>query len=985
MGKKQTLTSLPPGDYSTERVPVDQISFDGGKVVDELPPGDYSVERIPQFKVYGEKIAVQDNPDQLERTIDDLDKTAKGGGGISESGRELLRGILSDPSTTPEEAKDAIMTVQGYHPKQKDFEYNGAYYVKKENGKLKPVPLSYGERPPEGYDVARLFGSNESSKDDAWYTDLAKSVYNGALTAADGVFALAQQGNMLLTNDESDYLNRMRNVADYLKVNKNEELNKPLVNLEGVDEMSDLLDKDRYDISGGAIWGTLTSLTETLTAMAGGASGIRAVSPEIGKRAATFFGSYLTQLGDNLDKNKEIGLDARDAAALAGFQTSAMALLDAISPDADVVAGGGASAAKNKLYNKLASNLEVDELGKITKESFAKMAAELPETYVTTMAQAAKEFGKDVAIETVFEGGQEFVRRAAEQLWDKLSADDKAKFGTDVTSAESFGSYIENMLAGAIGGGPISALGARSKAKFENESSNIYSTLQKGPDAVEELKANLMAAKDQGKLSQDQFEKATFKVDAFNNYYQQAKELGGINDEKKKELLELSFNIDALKAETEISQEDLSKLDPIAKGVIENKKSLMRELQKQVNEIVAEHQVQVETKVPDSEIDKLAKIQEKKSGVKSLDELIKKFNPSQPSDAMSVQKQGARAKISDFDTDKFNSLSYKNPMEAKKIVQEHLKTAENNEMPVTIRSGQNGVLTMDIGNNKQVRLAQSVQKEGLPSFLKVENIPGNKIEVDVRGGDTNMNNPSMKEYYYDAPVFLKRLEIDQFDEEGNPVVDKDGKQLRKAVLPVYNKETGNFIGFQREHRRGESRYTPMEERQLTAITEANFNSDEIAPFLYKEDKGKYSPEMNDKKAKADKVQKAEPMAARPVLLEALEQAKRDLDAEMNSEFGSEENIQAIKNEIANIERQLSSNVKKTEPEVKQKEGKPRARQILNMSLPFIKDPEALQKNVPVDTSEFESAYNGEASAAKVQSKIRKKLAILEQLSKCVNT
>ena len=622
----------------------------------------------------------------------------------------------------------------------------------------------------------------------------------------------------------------------------------------------------------------------------------------------------------------------------------------------------------------------MDDLGKITKESFAKMASDLPETYVTTMSQMAKEFAKDVAIETTTEGGQEFVRRSAEQLWDKLSNDDKAKFGTDVTSPESFGAYMESLLAGAIGAGPLSAASARSKAKFENESRSVFETVKKGDAAVVELKENLKIARDAGKLSEQEFKNADFKVDAFNNYYQQAKDLEGLDDAKKKELLELSFNIDALKAETDFSNEDLDKLDPIAKGKINVKKDLIKELQKSVDQIVKENEVQVETIVPDSMVEQMAKAQEKAKGGKSLQDLINTYKPGASKDVVPTQKPKERAKISDFDTDGFNKLSYQNPMEAKKIVQEALKTTENNEMPVTIRSGQNGVLTLDIGDNKQVRLAQSVQVEGLPSFLRVENIGGNKIEVDNRGGDANLENPAMKEFYYDTPAVLKRVEIDQFDKEGNPVVDKDGKQMRKAVLPVYNKETGKFIGFQREHRRGESKYTPMEQEQLAQITESNFLTDEIAPFLYKEDKGKYSPDM----ARPKSAPKEKPSVARPVLLEALEQAKRDLEVEINSEFGNPENIQAIQNEIADIEEQLKPKIRKAAKEKQAPETKTKpAVKPVEASLPFIKDVKALQQTV---TTEQDSEFKGErVKAAKVQAAIRKKLGILEQLSKCVNS
>jgi hypothetical protein len=138
--------------------------------------------------------------------------------------------------------------------------------------------------------------------------------------------------------------------------------------------------------------------------------------------------------------------------------------------------------------------------------------------------------------------------------------------------------------------------------------------------------------------------------------------------------------------------------------------------------------------------------------------------------------------------------------------------------------------------------------------------------------------------------------------------------------------------------------------------------------------------MNQPKpAKAAKV-------ADPVLLQALEQAKRELDIEVASEFGNEENIQAIKAEIARIEGELQPKIKKAvkaEPAPKeQPKEKPKIKPV-EATLPFIKDVEALQKVIPTKAGgEFKGE---EVRVAKIQASIRKKLSILEQLSKCVNS
>ena len=98
-----------------------------------------------------------------EPILNEIVRTAKGGE-MGDNEKNILRDILTNPNTTPEQAKEAIQTVQGYHPKQKDNEYAKYYLQKDENGVLMPKPLAYGERPPEEYDVASAWKTNTRTR-----------------------------------------------------------------------------------------------------------------------------------------------------------------------------------------------------------------------------------------------------------------------------------------------------------------------------------------------------------------------------------------------------------------------------------------------------------------------------------------------------------------------------------------------------------------------------------------------------------------------------------------------------------------------------------------------------------------------------------------------------------------------------------------------------------------------------------------------------
>ena len=166
------------------------------KVVDVAPSSGYN--HIDDFdpKPKAEK--------NWEPILNEIVRTAKGGE-MGDNEKNILRDILTNPNTTPEQAKEAIQTVQGYHPKQKDNEYAKYYLQKDSNGVLMPKPLAYGERPPEGYDVASAWRSPKQAKDDAWYTDVAKTLVNGVLEGAKGAVALGQLGYNAIADEDSSF------------------------------------------------------------------------------------------------------------------------------------------------------------------------------------------------------------------------------------------------------------------------------------------------------------------------------------------------------------------------------------------------------------------------------------------------------------------------------------------------------------------------------------------------------------------------------------------------------------------------------------------------------------------------------------------------------------------------------------------------------------------------------------------------------------
>lgn len=841
---------------------------------------------------------VKDNPDQLENTLNDIVKTSRTK--ILDSEKDVLRDILKNPNTTPEQAKEAIQTMQGYHPK---FE-NGKtqYYLKQDNnGVLVPKPLAYGEKPPKGYNVPSVWGTRKEAEDDAWYTDMGKSLFNGVLGAVGGVADLAQLGTTTATGEESKALNSTGNVIDAFKFEKDPELNKPLYNTEGIEKWADVLDKERLDISPESLWGTLNMVGESATSFFTGAGaaaklgkGIAGVE-QLGKAgigASAFTGSFLTQLGDNIDNAKEAGLEGRDIVKFALPTTAIQASIDAAFGLEAKIFSSSFKKAEKELMKELGRSIEKDAAGQITKEGFKQLAKGTTVGYGELAKVGLKEIGKDAGREMFQEMGQDFTAKAAENLWDKLSDEDKGKFGTNALDAKSFGSYIQNGLAGLVGGVPMALASTDYKKKYDEQSINALEVVKGGDSKITETKANLALARDKGQITPQEYDNAVFKIDAYNNYWGQTKDLH-LSDAEKKETFELSFNIQGLQNEI---PKDVESLDPIAIAKINTKKELIKGLQKELDNILLKQEIQKETKAGQATVNKVAKDNglenEKKEGEEkkdlSLDELLKKIR-STKADKIDVEKT-PRRKMEEVDLDEWNDNNKTSSLQRKQILQEHLKDTPNNEIDATLQEGENGTMIAVLPDGKKINMAQSAENNTEPGkgdFMKRENLPATREEGVVvdRGGNTAVNEEGKPLFSYKEPVKIKRVEITAYDEKGKVMKDENGKPKKKAVLSVYNPANGGHIIFAREvDKKGfhykSSKYHPKEIEQLEAIRNANHIGEDIKPYVRGAE-----PQPAAKVAKVAKEPKAKPDAPKRPYVKPYQEDLSNIQLEKFGESG----------------------------------------------------------------------------------------------------
>jgi hypothetical protein len=770
---------------------------------------------------------------------------------VLDSEWDVLKDVLKDPRATKEQREKAILTIQGYDDKHDDN--NTMYYNKLEdNGVYVPTALAYGEKPPKGYKVASVWGNQKKANDDNALTDISKSIFNGVIGAAEGVIDVAQIGKTLVTGEESSYLNKLGNTAEALKFNKDEDLNKSIYDMNNIQNFSDLLDSKRFDVSPQALWGTLNGVVESFIGFYGGgkgastaikgvkgfSQGLKGAAKEViedgiiknrillskpEQISSILAGSFAIQVGDVYDSAKEAGLQGRDAAGVATLIGGALASIDAASGlDGKIMSSIFNNEKKNTLKSvikEVVKDLPKDKTGNITPEAMKELFARTTTSYAKIAKNGAKEVVKDVLQEGGQEAAQDFTQKAGEQLWDKLSAEDKAKFGSDAFSAESFGSYLNSFASGLVGGAPMSLVNEVIKSKHDEQSINAYERVKQGPEAIKALKADLTTALKNNDINQSEYEQANFKIDAYNKYNEETK---GVNlkPENEKKAFELSFQIQGLKTEIPTNENEISKLDPIARAKVESKQKQAKELQSELNDIIRQGEIKGEPIVPKKEEERIKKEKEKEIKVEetnsklSQEKEVEKAKTRQPD----IEGLGQEKVIT------YPKLENKPYWKDDKRTYEEIDTEEFNN-PSTDARTIHRVIRKEAYNKPNRKLFGNLTKR-LYSYVndKGDRMKGDVIEVTMEDGK-KIRVASSKQEFKDEndravrwdDIFRRyfRSERTQGNEEGlpvgiravdlnNPLNEDRGPDYKpgKIALKVFDARTGKFLSWAKETKTG---------------------------------------------------------------------------------------------------------------------------------------------------------------------------------------
>lgn len=773
----------------------------GGQSKTIIPPPDklLSAKRYNEEGVNSYNVISKENADDIIDAIPEMP-------GDTESKKGLLKDLVKRGGTK-EEISESILALQGKHPKQ-----DGGYkYYMDEKGVARP--LANSEKPPKGYDVASLFGSQKDAEDDNVVTSTAKHLWNGLVGAAEGVVSLPETIYGLSTGDESTIANTLKNSAQYLKFNTKSSEKEQLFDTKGMTQWTDILDPDRYTPSGDNIQGQILNGLESVISFAVGRGlGTAGKIGATGQKALTAMSAYNMSLNSMLDASDEAGLTGRDKYAFSAVASIPQAALEGFTGVGGLLTKN--AAAKTEMANLAriaAKNLERDAAGNITKESLEKLTKEMTVASASVAKKYAGQVASTVGEEALTETAQQFAEESSKQLYDKLKQD--PAFNADAFSAESLGKYVNAAIGGALGSiGPSMALNLQTKSieRDKAQKESVFDAVQKGDDAVKALKQNIYAEKANGGLTPQEADDAIIKVNAYKEYNDITTASGlRLDEEQKKESFDKTFQKQNIEQELE-AMGDPSKLNPLLQGQYKAKEKIADDLQKDINEIILKAQIKKETTVGKKTIKDIAKSEEKPK------EDVKQPVIPKGLTALADKYKKENKNFEDLSVEEYNDSKFI-ARDKHKATAKYLETLPDSRVEnatvvdrIFDEKKNNNVFEAEMADGKKIRFASSMKREDKNGRGNLMFIQPKSLMKQDKNGTWEIDEAKLK----NAPIGLKTY-----------TVNNDGRE--KKVIKIFstanNEDYGKFIGWAKETLQGKNDFTHKEINGEGGLIDIEYN------------------------------------------------------------------------------------------------------------------------------------------------------------------
>lgn len=511
----------------------------------------------------------------FDKTIDELpfwggettykfgDKEFSVSGMFSDGEKEKLKEFKRNPNISDDQFELAKATMG-----------SAAAYYFDDNGF--PRGLMPGQKPPKGKEIASIWGTQSEAEDDGLVTTAAKNIFSAIPGIIDNIADLAHLPYGLVTGKEADWYKEVKQTTESLRFKTSSESQKSILDTEGIDEMSDIFDSKRWNVSADNVVGTASSLVGTVIEfLAGGelaksvgiggkalakvaSSEAVGIGTKLASKTPYFVGGYMTNLGEALDAADEAGVKGKDKYTIAALVTLPVSAIEMVGGlEAKVMNNAIKQKEKSAMIKTLVKEFVKDNEGNLTKKGLKELydASKVASTSVFT--KMGKEFIETGAGEAGEEVLQNITQKASQQIYDNLFAEGKevgkGRYGTKITSPESVAEYINDAIGGLIGGAGGNLMNARSdfrKAKAELQSEQAFSTIKKGKDAIKDLKAEIQSYQKAGQITPEQTEMAFHKIDKYNEYFEAIKG-HDLTDEEKKRVSDLNWTGENLKVQME--------------------------------------------------------------------------------------------------------------------------------------------------------------------------------------------------------------------------------------------------------------------------------------------------------------------------------------------------------------------------------------------------------------------------------------------------
>lgn len=519
--------------------------------------------------------------------------------------KESLKKIWKRPDLTYAEKAEAVKTMG-----------DSNYYFDEKTGL--PVPIKEGQTAPKGKDVASVWGSKDSAEGNGAITTFAKNVVAAVPQFIKAIVDIPDELQGIVTDKQSDWRTAVDKKLDSLVPATSSASKENFIDTEAVNSVADLFDSKNWHFSAQNIAGNMGQLVNSVAQfMAGGelakgvGMGVKSVKAieeamkvaregaiaegatteaaevvaqqakkamgmgtRMAARQADFAGSFIANFAGVSQSAKDAGLSARESALAAFTITPFVAAVDMnLGVKAKLMqapeAGKETASIIKKAVENYAKAIEKDSEGNIVSAELKKKALNnlYKETAVGVLGVTKKyigQIGEGMAEEGGQEGLQQVIQTGGEQIYDTLFAGDKkegeGKYGSNVLSAKAFADDLNNIIGGAMGGG-VGEMGfkALKKAKEEVKSQSVYDAVTKGK--TDEFTTALSSAVKRGDITEDQKGIALQKLNAYQEYQDQTKNLK-LDDKSQRRVFDLTFSNENLNTQiAELNKDPKSKED----------------------------------------------------------------------------------------------------------------------------------------------------------------------------------------------------------------------------------------------------------------------------------------------------------------------------------------------------------------------------------------------------------------------------------------